>query len=77
MRSVEVQSVAFSDDFVEVSFFEPESNTGPVKEAKTLVIPVALLEEQIADLHDSVSQLIDEALILKRNPPDRLVRGSR
>lgn len=73
--TVEVQSVAFGNGQIEVTYFEPERNDSVVQEIKTIVFPAQLVEDTVADLHDSIVQMIDEVMVVRRNPPARFERA--
>jgi len=77
VSGVEVQSIAFGSGQIEITYFEPERNDTVVQEIKTIVFPAQLAEEIVADIHDSILQLIDEVLTLRRNPPPRFERTPR
>jgi hypothetical protein len=77
VNQVEVQSIAFGGGMLEITYFEPEFNEGQIHEVKTLLVPTQLVEEQVADLTDSIVQLIDELLVMRRNPPSRIERARR
>ena len=70
----EIQSITFASDVVEISFFETEENQGPIQEARTILIPVHVLPEALEELRDAALHVVDEAQVVKRSPPDRLVR---
>lgn len=71
---IAIQSVAFGSGAVEVSYMESHANEGPIGEYRTLVIPVALVEDELAEVLDDIQQLVDRALVLRRNPPERVRR---
>jgi hypothetical protein len=68
------QSIAFSGSHVEVVYLEPRDSEGPIQEYRTLVVPVTVVAEQIPEVFDALQQLVDHALLVRRNPPERIRR---
>lgn len=68
---VEIHSVIFRPDgMAEISFAEKAELTPTVSVVKTLLIDRQRFAEEIDDLEIAVFELVDEALLALRNPPD-------
>lgn len=70
----DVQSIAFGSGGVEISYLEPresDTKTG-ISEYRTLVIPMGLVENELEELLDAASQLLDAAGVARRDPPQTL-----
>lgn len=70
INGVDIQSVAFAPGQVEITYAEERDGDSPtgIMEIRTLVVPVAMVEEATSDVLDSIQHLVDAALIAKRNP---------
>lgn len=75
-NGVFIQSIAFGPESVEVTYIERRHADRPITRIDTLVVPAAMVPEELADVTDSIQQLIDRALELDRSPPER-IRGPR
>ncbi len=68
---VEVHSVIFRPDgMLEITFAEKAELTPTVSVVKTLLIEREKFGEDIDDLEIEIFELVDEALLALRNPPD-------
>lgn len=66
------QAITFGGGAVEVSYMEQRDADGPVNEIRTIVVPGELVADELTEVYDALQQLVDRALLLRRNPPDRL-----
>ena len=70
-----VAQVAFADTAIEVSYFTKSSQAPGVQVMEVMTIDITEdLEGLAEDLLDSVRELVDEGLLLRRNPPKMLQR---
>lgn len=67
---VDIQSIAFADSRIEIVYAEERdvNSQSGIIEFRTIVIPMSFIEEAGKDLLDSAQELVDAALIKKRNP---------
>jgi hypothetical protein len=70
------QSVVFAGTHLEISYVEERDVESVVQTFRTLVIPADVIQDEIVEVVDALQQLVDHALIVQRNPPER-VRHSR
>jgi hypothetical protein len=69
---VEVHSIMFRPDgYVELTYAERYELSEFVSVVKTIVIEKSKFKEELDDLQLAAFELIDEALLVLTNPPDR------
>lgn len=70
VNGVDIQTIAFGSDQVEITYAEErdlDSSSG-IMEYRTLVVPQGVIDAALAELLDSCQQVLDTALVAKRNP---------
>lgn len=68
---VDVQSVAFGQGGVEVSYTQPyetDQATG-IQEIKSLLVPIHVIPDAIDEVLDSIDQMIKAIHVERRQPP--------
>jgi hypothetical protein len=68
---IDVQSVVFGQGGLEVSYvetFETDATTG-IQEIRSVAVPAHLIPDQLADLLDSLDQVLREVAVVRRQPP--------
>lgn len=73
-QAVIFQAVTFGSGAIEVAYAEGRDMNGPVAEYRTIVIPAELVIDELNEVFDSLGALLDRALTIKRNPPERVRR---
>lgn len=70
INGVDIQSIAFGSAQVEITYAEERDTDSPtgIMEYRTLVVPHGVIDGVLAELLDSCQQVLDTALIAKRNP---------
>lgn len=74
MADVRIQSVAFGDERIEVTYIEDRDvyRDGGLM-ARTIVIPVRAVDDTlINEAFEAVQAIVDEYLIRQRNPEERI-----
>jgi hypothetical protein len=69
------QSVVFAGTHLEISYVEERDVESVVQTFRTLVIPADIVQDDVVEVMDALQQLVDNALVVQRNPPDRLQRS--
>lgn len=77
LPEVVVESVSFSEHALQITYFERADLTEYVTLQRALLIDVQQVKEEVEELQDVLRDLVDKALLLKRNPPKRLKRRPR
>lgn len=72
-----IQSIAFGDRAIEVSYTEPRDQVPQVAMIRTIAIDLSLVEEEVADILDTCRQAVDRALVFVRNPEEKMKRRHR
>lgn len=70
-----IQSLAFGNEAVEVTYIEGRDADQAITEIRTLVIPGGAVPDELAEVVDSIEQLVDRALVIRRAPPERIRHG--
>lgn len=77
MADIDIQSVVFSRDGIEISYVEPEADfdegTG-ILMVRTLQIPYEVMEHEFNELAEHLQDMVDRAQTIKRNPPEKFQR---
>lgn len=68
---VQIFSVDFGDEWLRVTFAEERDTTPNVQDTRSRAIRTKLFEEEIADVLDTLRDIVDRAYTEKRNPPER------
>lgn len=72
---VQIHSVEVNERYLAITFTDSNDVVKGVADTTTRVIATEMFPDDIAEIIDSLQQLVDEAAVVKRNPPDRLSRG--
>jgi hypothetical protein len=69
---IQVQQVIFGERMVEITYTEPRDQAadGTVLMVRSIAVDMGIFEEDIADLLDTVTQIVDNALVRVRNPQE-------
>lgn len=76
LEGVDIQSVVFAPGQIEISYTEQRDvnpSTG-ILEVRTLVVPTEKVEEAYREAVEVLQQLVDAALLARRNPVKMLRR---
>jgi hypothetical protein len=65
-EEVTIANVAFSDDYVEIDFFDPRRQCDSVLEFTKIMVKKTVFLDQIEELNELVIDLVDEAMLQKR-----------
>lgn len=70
INGVDIQTIAFGNGQVEITYAEERDTDSPsgIIEYRTLVVPHGVIDGALAELLDSCREVLDTALIAKRNP---------
>ncbi len=76
MPDIQIQSIQFSPDAVEVTYSEARDlhEASGILEIRTRLVPAHHVEQQLIEVLDAVQELIDESNIVQRNPPQQIKR---
>lgn len=74
-QPVEIHHIEFNERFVVISFTDPNRVSKGVVDQTTRIIDVSLFPGEIDELLDTLRQLVDDADVVRRNPPDRARAG--
>lgn len=77
LPDVMIENVSFSEHALQITYFERTDLTEYVSVQKAMLIDVEHITEEVDELQDLLREIVDKALVLKRNPPKRLKRRSR
>ena len=75
--TLRIDSIAFSERGVELSFMEARDETPYVAMVKTLLISPDCLDEETQEVMEALEAYLDAALTLMRNPPERKPASAR
>ena len=74
-RGLVFESLMFRDNLVEVSFTEEGDRGDGVARIQTLIIDGRKVRDEHEELMDALGSFVDAALVVLRNPPERLRRA--
>lgn len=74
MADIQVNSVQFSNDAIEVSYSESRDlhESSGILEIRTRLIPSHLVEEQLRELIQAIQDVVDESNVIQRKPPQTI-----
>lgn len=76
-RDLHVQAFALRPDgLVDVTYMEEREQSDLVGHAHTLLVDVASVPGELDEVLDAIQDLIDKALLIRRNPPSRRETGA-
>lgn len=67
-NSYRILSVNFSEEWVEITFLEQREQSDDVREVRSRAIRPRLFQAQVDELLDSLTELVDDAAVHRRNP---------
>lgn len=68
-----IQSITFGDNGIEIVYAEPRDienleATGGILRTRVVLCPARYVEEELGELIDDASQLLDKILLIERTP---------
>lgn len=72
MNPVIVMSVSFSENAVEVTFFEKREQADRAGVIKTLVVQNDVIHDELEEVTELLQGIVDAGLLEIRNPPEHL-----
>lgn len=64
----QIQSITFGERMVEISYMEEHEQSDTVMQVRTLAVVTSAVGDFYVELLDAARELLDAALVLKRNP---------
>lgn len=69
-----ITSITFGERVVEITFEEERDQSTYVRQARVLQVDVEAVENEFQELFEAANLILDAALKVHRNPPDRFTR---
>jgi hypothetical protein len=69
---IRIDSVSFSERGIEIMYSEDRDVTPHVVMGKALLIQPDACEPEVVEVLEAIEALVDAALLLMRNPPERI-----
>lgn len=76
MDGVAVSSVMFGDGVLNIQYVEGREQTRTVMVSRSMSIDMEAIPEKVEQLAELLEDIVDEGLVLLRNPPKRVRRPS-
>jgi hypothetical protein len=74
LPEVLIEQVSFSEQAIQITYFERKDLTEFVTVQHAMLVDVEQVQDEVDEIQDLLREIVDKALVLKRNPPKRLRR---
>lgn len=75
LAPIVVTAVVFGEGGLEITYFETREQTRPVSRICTIQVDMTGQMDRYGDLQELLSAIVDDALVVLRNPPDQFSGG--